>query len=216
MLICGSRGAKRGDACATMALCYALRQIYNSQTDTGNCWQRFLCGPGRMPKVTATVCGYLLLPGYTLTGARMSVSGWGWIVESYGSELQHIKTRRDKGRCRVGYSEKAKALRRCTATRQDGQPCKAYARWGTQLCAAHTFKKRKPGNPNDKRRYYGYKANYEPCTCLAYAWPHKPGGGFCRWPDEPRFLSTIPASTHSMYRPGRIVHYYTRAGNRFG
>ena len=23
------------------------------------------------------------------------------------------------------------------------------------------------------------------CRCEAYPWPHRPGGGFCRWPDPP-------------------------------
>lgn len=23
------------------------------------------------------------------------------------------------------------------------------------------------------------------CTCQAYPWPHRPGGGLCRWPDPP-------------------------------
>jgi hypothetical protein len=23
------------------------------------------------------------------------------------------------------------------------------------------------------------------CGCEAYPWPHRPGGGFCRWPDPP-------------------------------
>jgi len=23
------------------------------------------------------------------------------------------------------------------------------------------------------------------CTCEAYPWPHRPGGGLCRWPDPP-------------------------------
>jgi hypothetical protein len=26
-------------------------------------------------------------------------------------------------------------------------------------------------------------ANYPPCTCPAYAFPHRPGGGVCQWPD---------------------------------
>lgn len=23
------------------------------------------------------------------------------------------------------------------------------------------------------------------CACEAYPWPHRPGGGFCKWPDPP-------------------------------
>ncbi len=39
---------------------------------------------------------------------------------------------------------------------------------------------------------------YEPCRCEAYAWPHRPGGGLCCWPDPPQWICTLPAGTHSL------------------
>ena len=93
----------------------------------------------------------------------------------------------------MAYTEKAKALRRCQAVRADGQPCKAWAIWGTYRCSAHTYKTRRtwpPGRgPNDRGRPI-------PCTCEAYAWPHKPGGGLCRWPDPPIYRCTTPEHSH--------------------
>ncbi len=41
---------------------------------------------------------------------------------------------------------------------------------------------------------------YEACRCEAYAWPHRPGGGLCRWPEPPLHRLTIPPST---WRPTR-------------
>ena len=96
----------------------------------------------------------------------------------------------------MAYSERAKALRRCTATRQDGQPCRAWAIWGTRLCAAHTHTQRK----THPRGYREWPTQAEPCRCGAYAWPHRPGGGLCNWPDPPTRKSDIPAGTHSYLR----------------
>jgi hypothetical protein len=42
--------------------------------------------------------------------------------------------------------------------------------------------------------------------CIASAWPHRPGGGLCRWPDLPLYRSTIPAGTHGYLR-GYKQHY---------
>ncbi|QXD15806.1 hypothetical protein GQ464_002335 [Rhodocaloribacter litoris] len=33
------------------------------------------------------------------------------------------------------------------------------------------------------------------CRCAAYDWPHRPGGGLCRWPDPPRWRYDVPAGT---------------------
>jgi hypothetical protein len=98
----------------------------------------------------------------------------------------------------MAYSEKAKAARRCTATRKDGQPCQAWALWGGERCAAHTYKTR--GVASDTHRYGGMRTRAPSCTCAAYAWPHRPGGGLCRWPDPPHYHSTIRAGTHSYFR----------------
>jgi hypothetical protein len=97
----------------------------------------------------------------------------------------------------MAYSEKARELRRCKATRKDGQPCQAWAIWGTDRCAGHTYKKRGKASQADR---YGMKTKAPPCTCIAYAWPHRPGSGLCQWPDPPRWKSTTPAGTHSFLR----------------
>jgi hypothetical protein len=34
------------------------------------------------------------------------------------------------------------------------------------------------------------------CSCPAYAWPHRPGGGLCRWPDPPIRRCPTPAGTN--------------------
>ncbi len=98
----------------------------------------------------------------------------------------------------MAYSEKAKALRRCKATRQDGQPCQAYALWGGELCAGHTYKRR--GKSTGDTKYADMPTKAPPCTCIAYQWPHRPGGGLCNWPDAPLWRSTTPAGTHGPLR----------------
>jgi hypothetical protein len=35
------------------------------------------------------------------------------------------------------------------------------------------------------------------CTCLAYRWPHRPGGGLCRWPNPPDATSHTPTGSHA-------------------
>jgi hypothetical protein len=99
----------------------------------------------------------------------------------------------------MAYSEKAKEMRRCKATRKDGQPCQAWALWGGTFCAGHTYKKR-GGRTPEKYRYTGIPTKAPPCRCVAYNWPHRPGSGLCRWPDPPIYRSTIPAGTHSWMR----------------
>ena len=34
------------------------------------------------------------------------------------------------------------------------------------------------------------------CTCRAYRWPHRPGGGLCRWPDPPLKTCNTPPGTN--------------------
>jgi hypothetical protein len=95
----------------------------------------------------------------------------------------------------MAYSERAKALRRCKATRRDGQPCRAWALWNGEFCSAHTYKRRRVLS----RGYREWPTRNPPCTCEAYAWPHRPGSGYCRWPDAPIRRNTIPAGTHSFF-----------------
>jgi hypothetical protein len=93
------------------------------------------------------------------------------------------------------YSAKARELRRCRKIKADGERCRAWAIWNHPegYCATHA------GVTGGKRPYRSLaggfrrtpwqtgivlqRARYPPCTCGAYAWPHRPGGGWCRWPD---------------------------------
>lgn len=101
----------------------------------------------------------------------------------------------------MAYSEKAKALRRCTGFRKDGEPCEAYAAWGDPrgLCVAHG---RHHAGPLPKRYAPRRKSSYPPCECPAYSWPHRPGGGLCQWPDVPEYRLTTPAGTKSVFNGG--------------
>jgi hypothetical protein len=38
------------------------------------------------------------------------------------------------------------------------------------------------------------------CQCAAYPWPHRPGGGLCRWPDPPVECYQRRDWTHRPYR----------------
>jgi hypothetical protein len=94
------------------------------------------------------------------------------------------------------YTDAARLARRCTATTRSGEACKAFAMWddGAQRCAPHAGRMRGPdGGPH---AYTTLHARYTPCDCPAYAWPHRPGGGLCRWPDPPDTCSPIASSTH--------------------
>src|SRR5689334_6798938 len=92
------------------------------------------------------------------------------------------------------YSKKAQELRRCKATKANGEPCRAWAMWRDPQgrCMAHAGVER-----NFNGRCKGpVKTQTVACNCAAYAWPHRPGGGFCRWPDPPLFRLLTPKSTH--------------------
>ena len=103
----------------------------------------------------------------------------------------------------MAYSEVAREQRRCTATRTDGTPCRAFAAWGDPLgrCGGHGGRRR-GGTPT--------------CRCVAYAWPHRPGGGLCRCPDEPRYRRLTPAGTHGEDRNARRrFPWIARLGRRY-
>jgi hypothetical protein len=82
----------------------------------------------------------------------------------------------------MAYSAEARALRRCKATTKAGEPCRAWAMWdGGGLCSAHAVA---AGQTLARHpRYFVVHANYPRCECDAYRFPHRPGGGDCRWPD---------------------------------
>jgi hypothetical protein len=120
----------------------------------------------------------------------------------------------------MAYSKKAKRLRRCTYRYPEGhtragERCKAYARWqsdwknGNGLCVAHGTE----GRGSQKRR--GERVEHKPrplCDCAAYSWPHRPGGGLCRWPDPPKYVCTIPEGTRAPWRRGNGGRRWPRAG----
>lgn len=99
------------------------------------------------------------------------------------------------------YTAKARELRRCKQIRADGEPCRAWAVWGDPLgrCAGHAYKTR-AGQDIRRPRIDAYKTRHPPCKCAAYRWPHRPGGGLCRWPDEPVYACTIPPGTRAWWR----------------
>ncbi|HET8626736.1 MAG TPA: hypothetical protein VFL91_04925 [Thermomicrobiales bacterium] len=111
------------------------------------------------------------------------------------------------------YSERARQLRRCTATTKAGRPCRAFACWDDpeQRCAIHAGRGHRGPLasrwPQDRR-----PARYVPCRCAAYAWPHRPGSGWCRWPDPPLGRCTNPAGTRGAFamrrrvRRGRVTY----------
>jgi len=98
----------------------------------------------------------------------------------------------------MAYSETAKEKRRCTYTfpedhERDGERCKAWAMWGSpdQLCVAHGTDGRGKARPNGPLIY----RTLPKCTCEAYNFPHRPGGGLCRWPETPNMKLTTPEGT---------------------
>jgi hypothetical protein len=96
----------------------------------------------------------------------------------------------------MAYSNEARARRRCTARTRAGALCRAFACWDDPLrrCANHA------GRHHTGPLAPGYtprrRTRYVPCTCQAYAWPHRPAGGACCWPDPPARQHPTPASTH--------------------
>ena len=107
------------------------------------------------------------------------------------------------------YSAEAVARRRCRGTRADGEPCRAWAVWDDprQLCMAHAGRHHR-GPLNFRRSWRPEKPTmYEPCRCGAYQWPHRPGGGLCRWPEEPLYRLTTPVGSRSWPRLRRPSGY---------
>ena len=108
------------------------------------------------------------------------------------------------------YGPEAIARRRCTARRKDGEHCRAWSLWDDprQLCMAHAGRHHTgPMKPilmqtmqERLAKYARQRTHYRPCTCEAYAWPHRPGSGLCRWPDPPLYRSLTPAGTHDWPR----------------
>lgn len=98
------------------------------------------------------------------------------------------------------YTPKARALRRCTHVHpaghaRAGEPCRAFALWDDPhgRCAPHAGRTR----GRERTGAEPYECATRPrCHCRAYAFPHRPGGGLCRWPDEPTHTDPTPAGLH--------------------
>lgn len=125
------------------------------------------------------------------------------------------------------YGYMAASLRRCRGVRRDGSPCRAWAKWNAteQRCAAHSSHPRRTragsGNSWPFMPPPAKPARYTPCRCIAYAWPHRPASGLCRWPLEPEYRLTTRAGTHrwprdrGMFRAlGRQMLAYQKAQRR--
>lgn len=71
-----------------------------------------------------------------------------------------------------------------------GRPSKSMAEW---IAAMGPLREHwREVNRQDKEERERIRAqikasdkNRPKCRCAAYPWPHRPGGGLCRWPDPP-------------------------------
>jgi hypothetical protein len=108
--------------------------------------------------------------------------------------------------------------RLCTAVTKDGAPCRNRAMWESQqqLCQRHSPKIETKGQPRSKRPR---------CNCRAYAFPHRPTTGHCRWPEPPLIVSDKPAGTRQKKqvfakdetgRAGKMPENATNLGNGSG
>ena len=101
----------------------------------------------------------------------------------------------------MAYSAKAREQRRCRQTTKTGAPCQQYALWGRNVCVSHSERQHKGPMSTWVDRLaapeWNTHARYTPCKCVAYAWPHRPAGGLCRWPDPPLFRSLIESGRRS-------------------
>lgn len=122
------------------------------------------------------------------------------------------------------YTPAALARRRCAHTYPEGharagERCRAFARWdapgaldGSGLCTAHAGKVR----GEDRPRGESYECRTVPkCACAAYPFPHRPGGGLCRWPDPPR-ASLQPRTAYGLRfrNPPRSAWHYREPATR--
>jgi hypothetical protein len=95
----------------------------------------------------------------------------------------------------MAYSHVAQQRRRCTGLRKDGLPCRAYAMWDDPIGRCNIHAGRGQRGPRTRPPKPMRRARYKPCTCPAYAWPHKRSGGGCNWPGPPKYPLTTPAGT---------------------
>ena len=112
------------------------------------------------------------------------------------------------------YSEKAKELRRCSYLKDGDTPCRAWALWDDprRLCVQHAGRGHRGKKKTKPRR--SDRTRYQPCTCGAYDWPHRRGGGVCRWPDPPLFVCRTRGGSHSWPRMTPEMKAFCRRLNR--
>ena len=118
----------------------------------------------------------------------------------------------------MAYNDKAILARKCCHVHPDGRRCRAWAMWNEpqQLCNVHAGRHHRGPMPTAQQRknaalvewHAGVElrhrhANVQSCRCAAYAWPHRPGGGLCRWPEPPLYQRTTRSGTHR-YRRFRL------------
>lgn len=109
----------------------------------------------------------------------------------------------------MGYSANAKARRRCLALTKAGNPCRAWAVWDDprQLCVNHAGRHHRGKMGSKPKR--SKRTRYPLCRCEAYTFPHRPGGGLCRYPETPLYKLTTPAGTKTREswwgRSGEVV-----------
>jgi hypothetical protein len=85
-----------------------------------------------------------------------------------------------------------------------------------QLCTSHSGRHHRgrmastDGGPYREHR----KTNNPTCDCSAYQWPHRPGGGFCRWPLEPLRRCTVRSGKRNLprYRGAEARMFYAARG----
>lgn len=106
----------------------------------------------------------------------------------------------------MAYNARAVERRRCTAIKPNGEPCQGWAMWDPptgagQVCGVHAGRHHR-GMQRVWNAHVGRftarperPPDVQPCHCAAYAWPHRPGGGLCRWPLPPEWVCTIPSGT---------------------
>lgn len=122
----------------------------------------------------------------------------------------------------MAYSAAALARRRCCYVYPAGHPsegwgCRAFARWddpgaldGSGLCTAHAGRTRGRDRTQAGRRAGdGYECRTVPkCACRAYPFPHRPGGGFCRWPEAPLYEVQPRSNLYRLRLPSRAERGY--------
>src|SRR5262249_54584736 len=104
----------------------------------------------------------------------------------------------------MAYSNNAKSLRQCEAIKPNKERCRNYSRLDSNVCVIHLYPKRKRAvivrhEPiqrfiERKGKAHHVRHRHKVCRCRAYNFPHRAGGGLCRWPECSTSI-TFPATT---------------------